>query len=110
MQENDLYLPTLVKALEDIQAGDMCILDVRKQTAITDYMVICCGRASRHVKAIADHVMPIMKSIGLPVIHLSGLESGDWVLVDFGDIVLHVMQPECRAFYNLEDLWQDSQS
>ncbi|MDF1758204.1 MAG: ribosome silencing factor [Legionellaceae bacterium] len=101
-------LSTLIKALEDIQATDIVVLDVREQTTITDFMIVCSGRASRHVKAIADNIIPLMKANGLPVVHLSGVESGEWILVDLGDFVLHVMQPQCREFYNLEGLWQDS--
>ncbi|MDP3561247.1 MAG: ribosome silencing factor [Legionellaceae bacterium] len=108
MHTDNKQLATLIKALEDIQASDIIVLDVREQTTITDFMIICSGRASRHVKAIADHIMPIMKEVGLPTLHLSGLESGEWVLVDLGDFVIHVMQPDCRSFYNLEALWQDN--
>ncbi|MDP3704895.1 MAG: ribosome silencing factor [Legionellaceae bacterium] len=108
MYEKNPRLSTLVKALEDIKATDIVVIDVSKQTTITDFMIICSGRASRHVKAIASHIMPIMKAAGLPTLHLSGLDSADWVLVDLGDFVVHIMQPECRTFYNLEGLWQDN--
>ena len=108
MYEKNPRLSTLIKALEDIQATDIVVIDVSKQTTITDFMIICSGRASRHVKAIAENIMPVMKAAGLPTLHLSGLERGDWVLVDLGDFVVHIMQPECRIFYNLEGLWQDN--
>lgn len=108
MYENNPKLSTLITALEDIQASDIVVIDVRKQTTITDFMIICSGRASRHVKAIAEHVMHVMKAAGLPALHLSGLETGDWALVDLGDFIVHVMQPDCRIFYNLEGLWQDN--
>lgn len=108
MPQENQYLSKLIKALEDIQASDIIVIDVREQTSVTDYMVICSGRASRHVKAIAEYILPIMKEVGLPPLHLSGLETGEWALVDFGDIVVHVMQPDSRTFYNLESLWQDS--
>lgn len=108
MSEKNNALSLLIKTLEDIKALDVVVIDVRQQTSITDYMVICSGRASRHVKAIAEHIMPIMKTQGYPVLHLSGLEASEWVLVDFGDFVVHIMQPDCRAFYNLEGLWQNN--
>jgi len=108
MYEQNPQLSALVKALDDIKATDIVVLDVKQQTTITDFMVICSGRASRHVKAIAEHIMPIMKAAGLPVLHLSGLDTGDWVLVDFGDFIVHIMQPDSRAFYNLEGLWQET--
>lgn len=99
-------LPKLLKALEDIQATDIKVIDVREHTSITDYMVIASGRSSRHVKSVAEKVMEDMKLSGLRPLSITGLESGDWVLVDFGDIILHVMQPDSRQYYNLEGLWE----
>ena len=106
MQENKSLLQAILKALEDIQATDVTVIDVSQQTTITDTMVICSGRSSRHVKAIAENIMEHMKAQGMPSLHQHGLQSGDWVLVDFGDVIVHVMQPESRSFYNLEELWQ----
>ncbi len=100
-------LNTLLKSLEDIQAIDIKVLDVRQQTTITDYMIIASGRASRHVKAIAQKVMEDMKLAGLSSISCTGLESGDWALIDFGDFIVHIMQSESRQFYNLEGLWEE---
>lgn len=97
----------LLKSLEDIQAIDIKTIDVREQTTITDFMVIVSGRASRHVKAIAQKVMEDMKHAGITALSSTGIESGDWALVDFGDIILHVMQPDSRQFYNLEELWEE---
>ena len=107
MSDQETLLKKLIHALEDIQASDIKVIDVRKQTAITDYMIIASGRASRHVKAIADKVMEDMKTKGLPALSCTGTETSDWVLIDFGDFILHVMQPESRQFYNLEDLWEE---
>lgn len=107
MSAENPMLNKLLKALEDIQAIDIKVIDVRKQTTITDYMIIASGRASRHVKAIAQKVMEDMKSAGLTSISSTGLEQGDWALIDFGDFILHVMQPESRQFYNLEGLWEE---
>lgn len=107
MQDKNPLLDTLKTILEDIQAIETVIIPVGEHTTVTDYMIICSGRSSRHVKAIANHTMEQMKAAGAPALHQTGLESGDWALVDFGDFVLHVMQPETRAMYNLEGLWQD---
>ena len=107
MPKNQTGLETLLKALDDMQAIDIKVIDVKGQTAITDYMIICSGRASRHVKAIADQVMLNMKAAGIPALNHNGLESSDWALLDFGDYIVHIMQPECRSFYNLEELWQE---
>lgn len=107
MSDQNPMLNTLLKSLEDIQAIDIKVLDVRKQTTITDYMIIASGRASRHVKAIAQKVMEDMKLAGLSSISCTGLESGDWALIDFGDFIVHIMQTESRQFYNLEGLWEE---
>ena len=106
MHNENPELNTLLQSLDDIKAIDVTVIDVSQHTTITDYMIICSGRSSRHVRAIAEHVIEHMKEIGLPALTRNGLESGDWALVDFGDFILHVMQPESRAFYNLEGLWQ----
>lgn len=100
-------LTVLLAALEEIQAFDVISLDVRKQTPVTDYMIIACGRSSRHVKAIAEQVIETMKKAGYQPLSSTGLTEGEWALVDFGDCILHVMQPNTRAFYNLEGLWQE---
>lgn len=100
-------LPKLLHSLEDIQAIDIKVIDVRNQTTITDYMIITTGRAARHVKAIAQKLMEDMKHAGMPSISSTGLESGDWALIDFGDYIVHVMSPESRQFYNLEGLWEE---
>ena len=107
MQDKNPLLSTLLKILGDIQAIDVVTIDVSKHTSITDYMIICSGRSSRHVKAVAAYVMEHMKAAGAPAMNHSGLEGGDWALVDLGDFIVHVMQPETRAMYNLESLWQE---
>lgn len=107
MANENPFLPQILHVLEEIQAKDIKVIDVRRQTTVTDYMIIVSGRASRHVKAIAENVMETMKPKGLPAVSCCGLETGDWVLVDFGDFILHVMQPESREFYNLEGLWEE---
>lgn len=108
MSDQKNMLDTLLKALEDLQAIDVTVIDVREQTTVTDYMIICSGRSSRHVKAVADSAIEQMKLAGMPSLSANGLESGDWVLIDFGDYVLHVMQADSRAFYNIEGLWQNT--
>lgn len=107
MQDKHPFLDVLLKALEDIQANDITVIDVRDQTTITDYMLVCSGRSSRHVKSIAENIMEHMKKSGMPAFSHNGLDSGDWALIDFGDFVVHIMQPDSRSFYNLEGLWQD---
>jgi ribosome-associated protein len=108
MPDKNPLLDKLISSLEDIQATDITVLDVMDQTTITDYMIICSGRSSRHVKSIAQQIIENMKVAGLPAISSTGLQSGDWALVDFGDFIVHIMQKDSRALYNLEDLWQSS--
>lgn len=108
MPEQNPMLDKLLHVLDDNQAINVKVIDVRKQTTITDYMIIGSGRSSRQVKAIAQKMMEEMKLSGFPAINCTGLEGGDWALVDFNDVIVHIMQPECRQYYNLEDLWNDS--
>jgi ribosome-associated protein len=97
---------TAVSALEDIKARDIMVLDVRKLTSFYDSMIIASAESNRQVKALAHHVRDKLKEAGATIIGVEGEESGEWVLVDCGDIVVHVMQPAVRAYYNLEELWQ----
>jgi len=97
---------TAVTALEDIKARDIKVLDVRKYTSFYDSIVIATAESNRQVKALAHHVRDKLKESGATIIGVEGEETGDWVLVDCGSIVIHVMQPAVRAYYNLEELWQ----
>jgi ribosome-associated protein len=101
---------TAVTALEDIKARDITVLDVRRITSIYDSMIIATAESNRQVKALARHVRDKLKEAGATIQGIEGEETGDWVLVDCGDIVVHVMQPAVRAYYNLEELWQQSAS
>ena len=89
----------------DMKARDVVTLDVKGKSTITDTMIVCSGNSKRHVIAIAEHVALEAKQKGLPVLGVEGKESGEWVLVDLGDTILHVMQDETRDFYQLEKLW-----
>jgi ribosome-associated protein len=94
-----------VTALEDIKARDISILDVRKLTSLYDTLVIASADSNRQVKALANHVRDKLKAGGATIIGVEGEATGEWVLVDAGDIVVHIMQPAVRAYYNLEELW-----
>jgi ribosome-associated protein len=97
----------VISALEDIKAHDIVAIDVRKITAIFDWIVVASADSARQTKALSRHVRDTLKENGASIIGTEGEESGDWVLVDAGDIVTHVMQPAVREYYNLEELWSE---
>jgi ribosome-associated protein len=99
---------TAVTALDDIKARDVTVLDVRKLTSLTDTMIIASAESNRQVKALARHVRDRLKETGATIIGVEGEEAGEWVLVDAGNIIVHIMQPAVRAHYNLEELWAPS--
>jgi ribosome-associated protein len=92
-------------ALDDLKAVDVHVLDVRHLTTVTDTMVVASGRSDRHVRAIAGGVVEQCKKAGFRPLGVEGERSGEWVLVDLADLVVHVMLPRVREFYNLEKLW-----
>ena len=100
-------LRALVKeALEDLKAENIVELDVRDKTDVTDYIIVASGNSNRHVKSIANNVVMEAKKAGHPPIGVEGETDSEWVLVDLADVVVHVMQPQVRQFYDLENLWQ----
>jgi len=95
-------------ALEGMKANDIRCLDVRHLTSVTDTMIIAGGRSDRHVRALADAVLERASEAGVTPLGVEGQEAGEWVLVDLADVVVHVMLPRVRDFYNLEKLWDIS--
>ena len=95
----------VVDALDDLKAVDTKIVDVRGLSSVMDFLVIASGNSSRHIKSLADNVVVKAKAAGCPPIGVEGENAADWVLVDLGDVVVHVMQPAARSFYDLERLW-----
>ncbi len=98
-------LQLVLASLEDSKAEDIVTIDIAGKSALGDYMVVVSGRSSRHVMAIADHLISDLKDEGLGNARVEGLEASDWVLIDAGDIIIHVFRPEVREFYNLERMW-----
>ena len=95
----------VLAALDDLKARDVREIDVREKSSVTDLLVVASGTSSRHVKSIAEEVVRKAKQAGLPPIGVEGQREAEWVLVDLGDIVVHVMLPRTREFYGLERLW-----
>lgn len=94
-----------VNALEDLKGQDIKVLDVQALTTVTDTMIVCTGTSNRHVKALAQNVAEDAKKAGFRPMGMEGADAGEWVLVDLGGVVVHVMQLQARAFYALEKLW-----
>lgn len=101
----DVLLRQVHAALEELKAKEAVEIDVRGRTSVCDYMVIASGTSSRHVKSIADEVVRQSKSLGVKPLGVEGEREAEWVLVDLGDVVVHVMLPRVREFYALERLW-----
>ncbi len=98
-------LTTVLDSLSDAKAEDVVSIDLYGKTSIGDHMVIASGRSQRHVGAIADQVVEKLKSDGLRNLRVEGLPHCDWVLIDSGDVIVHIFRPEVRQFYNLEKMW-----
>jgi ribosome-associated protein len=96
---------SVINALEDLKAKDIREIDVRGKTSIADLLVIASGTSARHVKSIADEVVKFAKQAGVMPLGVEGEQEAEWVLVDLGDVIVHVMLPRIREFYGLERLW-----
>ncbi|WP_417598406.1 ribosome silencing factor [Oceanospirillum sp.] len=97
----------VIDSLEEMKGNDIVVLDVQGNTSVTDFMVIASGTSNRHVASMANNVVVSVKEQGVRPLGVEGQAGSEWVLVDLGDIVVHVMQPATRQFYDLERLWSD---
>ncbi|MEQ8514286.1 MAG: ribosome silencing factor, partial [Chromatocurvus sp.] len=97
----------VVDALEDLKAVNLASIDVRGLTDVMDWMIVASGNSNRHVKSLADNVSVEAKGAGFMPLGVEGMDAGEWVLVDLGDVVAHIMLPATRDFYDLERLWLD---
>jgi ribosome-associated protein len=96
-----------LKALDELKAENVLVLDVRKYASFTDFMIFASGKSTRHVKSIANEVIETAKKASLPPLGIEGEDVGEWILVDLGDVIVHVMLPDTRRFYELEKLWSE---
>jgi len=95
----------IAHVLDENKAEDIVSLDLANKCSFADFMVVASGRSQRHVSALADHVADALKKAGMPPLNIEGKDSADWVLIDAGDVVVHLFRPEVRQFYNIEKMW-----
>lgn len=100
----------VLQCLDDDKAEEITSIDLRGKDAFTDYMVVASGRSQRHVGAVADHLLRKLKGAGEKSVQIEGVPNCDWVLVDTGDVVVHIFRPEVREFYNIEKMWMADMS
>jgi ribosome-associated protein len=98
-------LKLVLESLDDSKAENVIPINITGKSALGDYMVVVSGRSNRHVTAIAEHLIDDLKAGGMGHVRVEGLETGDWILIDAGDIIVHVFRPEIREFYNIEKMW-----
>jgi len=98
----------VVSSLEDFKANDILVIDVSGKSPLTERMIIASGNSTRHVKSMAENLVVKAKAVGNPPLGVEGAQEGEWVLVDLNDVIVHLMLPQTRAFYNLEKLWEAS--
>ena len=101
----DTASKVVLTSLEDDKAEDILALDIRGRSSFADMLIVASGRSGRHVGALADHVMQKLKEAGVSDVRIEGMPQADWVLVDAGDLVVHLFRPEVRSFYNIEKIW-----
>ena len=102
--QSDLERAIIAK-LDDDKALDMVLIDLRGKSPMSDAMIVASGRSNRHVGALADHLLRLFKEMGLGKVKVEGLPHCDWVLLDAGDVIVHLFRPEVRTFYNIEKIW-----
>ena len=106
----DETLRLVLARLDDMKAEDTLTIDLRGKSAISDFMVVTSGRSNRHVGAVADRVLEDLHKAGNRHVRVEGMPLCDWVLIDAGDVIVHVFRPEARAFYNLEKMWMPARA
>ena len=106
MASVEAALTAILTSLDDSKAEDVVTIDIEGKSAMCDRLVIASGRSHRHVAALAEHLLTAIKDAGHGVARVEGMPNADWVLIDQGDVIVHLFRPEVRAFYNIEKMWQ----
>jgi ribosome-associated protein len=106
MSAVEAALTAILTSLDDSKAEDVVTIDIEGKSAMCDRLVIASGRSHRHVAALAEHLLTAIKDAGHGVARVEGMPNADWVLIDQGDVIVHLFRPEVRAFYNIEKMWQ----
>ena len=104
-ESNSAMLATVLASLDDDKAEDIVSIDLQGKTPMADHLVVASGRSQRHVSAVADHLVRRLKEAGFGRADVEGLNQADWVLIDAGDVIVHIFRPEVREFYKLEKMW-----
>jgi len=99
---------TLAEAAIDLKAQELLLLELGELTLLADYFLLCSGTSDRHVRSVADRIAEAAKEAGIKLLHTEGMEQARWVLLDFGDVVVHVFTAETRDYYRIEELWADA--
>lgn len=104
-QTGDNLQDLILNRLDDDKAQDIVLIDLKNKSSVADAMIVASGRSARHVGALADHILRALKDAGVGKAKVEGMPHCDWVLIDAGDVIVHLFRPEVRAFYNLEKIW-----
>ena len=106
MKKNSSDLCKLIKkSLNKNKAEEITIIDLKKKTSIADYMIICTGTSNRHIIALSNYLNEDLKDLNLNMMNVEGKKNGDWIVVDIGDVIIHLFRSEVREYYNLEKMW-----
>ncbi len=110
MLDTEQKTKAVIAALEDVKASNITVIDTRQRSNLFDCMVIASANSRRQTKALADNVMVKLKELGAEVVGHEGEDSGEWILIDLDEVLVHIMQPAIRDYYNLEELWTKAQN
>lgn len=108
MEKTEKYLKTVVEALSEKKGDDTVVLDLRGLTQIADYFIICTGSSVPHIRALSDGVESKLKESKIKPLHIEGQRNNSWIILDYGDILVHIFNPETREYYELERFWLDA--